>query len=153
VEDTTQADELVRSLVETALGCREDEREGYLRSACGSNLTLFNLAWKYVHSEERMKGFLLEPLYPLVEYDYPVEPGQLLINRFRIVREVAQGGMGIVWEAMDEKLQRLVAIKCAKSGFREHLPPEVRNATEISHPNVCKIFASFGEFVGGFERV
>ncbi|MGH9694328.1 MAG: serine/threonine-protein kinase, partial [Bryobacteraceae bacterium] len=54
--------------------------------------------------------------------------------------EVAQGGMGIVWEAIDEKLERKVAIKCAKAGFGKQLPPEVRNAREISHPNVCKIF-------------
>ncbi|MFN0168163.1 MAG: protein kinase domain-containing protein, partial [Bryobacteraceae bacterium] len=70
----------------------------------------------------------------------PFQPGELLEGRFRIVREVAQGGMGIVYEATDEKLDRRVAVKCAKAGFRRRLPPEVRNATEISHPNVCKIF-------------
>ena len=48
--------------------------------------------------------------------------------------------MGIVWEAVDEKLERRVALKCAKAGFGKQLPPEVRNAREISHPNVCKIF-------------
>jgi tetratricopeptide (TPR) repeat protein len=37
-------------------------------------------------------------------------------------------------------LERKVAIKCAKRGFGKQLPPEVRNAREISHPNVCKIF-------------
>ena len=47
---------------------------------------------------------------------------------------------GIVWEALDEKLDRRVALKCAKAGFGKQLPPEVRNAREISHPNVCKIF-------------
>jgi eukaryotic-like serine/threonine-protein kinase len=56
------------------------------------------------------------------------------------VREVAHGGMGIVYEVMDEKLGRRVAIKCAKAGFGKQLPPEVRHAREISHPNVCKIF-------------
>ncbi len=48
--------------------------------------------------------------------------------------------MGVVYEAMDERLERRIAIKCAKTGFRKRLPPEVRNAREISHPNVCKIF-------------
>ena len=48
--------------------------------------------------------------------------------------------MGIVYEAVDEKLERRIALKCAKIGFRKRLPPEVRNASEISHPNVCKIF-------------
>jgi serine/threonine protein kinase len=87
-----------------------------------------------------MNGFLLDPLYPAASYEHPFEPGELLDGRFRIVREIAQGGMGIVYEAVDEKLQRRIALKCAKTGFRKRLPPEVRNATEISHPNVCKIF-------------
>ncbi len=87
-----------------------------------------------------MNGFLLDPLYPAASNEHPFEPGELLDGRFRIVREIAQGGMGIVYEALDEKLQRRIALKCAKTGFRKRLPPEVRNATEISHPNVCKIF-------------
>src|SRR5262249_52895334 len=33
-----------------------------------------------------------------------------------------------------------IAIKCAKTGFQKRLPPEVRHAREIAHPNVCKIF-------------
>ncbi len=140
MEKTTQADELVMSLVELALTRPEGEREVYLRGACGNNSELFSKAWHYVEWENKMKGFLLEPLHPSAEYDHPFEPGQILINRFRIVREVAHGGMGVVYDAMDQKLDRRVAIKCAKSGFRKQLPPEVRHAREISHPNVCKIF-------------
>src|SRR5439155_9255235 len=49
-------------------------------------------------------------------------------------------GMGIVYEAVDLKLDRRIALKCAKTGFGKRLPPEVRNATQIAHPNVCKIF-------------
>src|SRR5437867_2084171 len=48
--------------------------------------------------------------------------------------------MGIVFEAFDEKLERRVALKCAAAGFRSRLPPEVRTASEISHPNVCRTF-------------
>src|SRR5207249_6024296 len=33
-----------------------------------------------------------------------------------------------------------LAIKCAKSGFRRWLPREVRHASEIGHPSVCRIF-------------
>ena len=62
--------------------------------------------------------------------EHRFEPGELLADRFRIVREVAQGGMGIVYEALDEKLERRIALKCAKSGFRKRLPPEVRHASE-----------------------
>ena len=136
----SQDDDLVMSLVDLALARRADEREACLRNACEDDHELFDQVWKYVQWEQRMNGFLLEPLYPAASNEHPFDPGELLDGRFRIVREVAQGGMGVVYEAMDEKLERRIALKCAKTGFRKRLPPEVRNATEISHPNVCKLF-------------
>ncbi|MBV8729990.1 MAG: serine/threonine protein kinase, partial [Acidobacteriia bacterium] len=129
------------SLVDLALAQPAGERRAYLRSACDGNAALFSQAWHYVEWEERMGGFLLESLYSLDLADTEFQPGQLLLDgRFRIVARIGEGGMGIVYEAMDEKLGRRIAIKCAKAGFRKRLPPEVRLATEIGHPNVCKIF-------------
>jgi eukaryotic-like serine/threonine-protein kinase len=140
VENKAQDDELVMGLVELTLACPPGEREDYLRSACANDSQLLTAVWKYVTAEHRMNGFLLDPLYPR----FPTEPlfqtGDLLDGRFRIVRLVAEGGMGVVYEARDEKLDRRIAIKTAKPGYGERLPPEARNATEISHPNVCKTF-------------
>jgi serine/threonine protein kinase/Flp pilus assembly protein TadD len=72
--------------------------------------------------------------------DDPVAPGQLLAGRFHVTRRIAQGGMGVVYEAFDEKLGRRIALKCARGGHDRHLTPEVRLATEVSHPNICKIY-------------
>ncbi len=133
-------DELVMGLVELALTQPENQRKSYLESACSGNAELFSQVWNYVQAESRMRGFLLDPLYAAAADETPFQPGELLDSRFRIVGEVARGGMGIVYEAFDEKLDRRIALKCARSGFRKRLPPEVRHASEISHPNVCKIF-------------
>jgi serine/threonine protein kinase/tetratricopeptide (TPR) repeat protein len=135
-----QGDDLTMSLVEEALSRPEDQREAYLRNACGSNTKRFEEALNYIVWEKRMQGFLLDPLQTSNKDVCPFEPGQLLINRFRVIREIAQGGMGIVCEAIDERLKRRVALKCAKAGYGKQLPPEVRNASQIAHPNVCKIF-------------
>src|SRR5215472_13305614 len=105
-------DELVMTLVELALAQPENQREKYLETACSGNSSLFEQAWSYVQTEARMHGFLLDPLYPPAQEENPFEPGQLLEGRFRIVREVARGGMGIVYEAFDEKLNRRIALKC-----------------------------------------
>lgn len=70
----------------------------------------------------------------------PFQAGQTVNGRFQVLRVVAQGGMGIVYEAWDRKVEERVALKCAKRGLNRHLPPEVRHAREITHPNVCKIF-------------
>jgi eukaryotic-like serine/threonine-protein kinase len=140
MENKAQDDDLVMNLVELALGQPEQERRAYLQRACAGESELFDQAWEYVQWEGRMQGFLLEPLYSPPLNEHPFEPGELLDSRFRILREIAQGGMGVVYEAMDERLDRRIAIKCAKTGFRKRLPPEVRYAREITHPNVCKIF-------------
>jgi serine/threonine protein kinase/Flp pilus assembly protein TadD len=134
-----QDDEVVMTLVERALSQPPETQETFIRTACGGDVELFTEVWDYVRWNHRMKDFLLDPLFPTLP-DQHFEAGELLANRFRIVREVARGGMGIVYEAKDERLGRRIALKCAKSGFGKRLPPEVRHASEISHPNVCKIF-------------
>src|SRR5271166_5394062 len=137
-EDAITNDELVMSLVEQALNQPEEDRERYVRKECCGDASLFETVWQYVKWDERMKGFLVESLYSLLAKESELPPGLLLENRFRIVRKVAAGGMGVVYEARDEKLGRRIAIKCAKAGFHARLSPEVRLASEINHPNVCK---------------
>jgi serine/threonine-protein kinase len=139
VRNASHDDDLVIGLVESALARPPEQRAIYLRNACARDSELFDEVWKYVLAEEEMKGFLLEPLYRLAD-ERPFHPGEVVAGRFQILREVAQGGMGVVYEAWDVKLDRRTAIKCAKRGFDKRLPPEVRNAREITHPNICKIF-------------
>lgn len=139
MDPNSSTDDLAMTLMEQALRVPEAERERFLRAACGEDTTLFQDAWSYVKWEEKMSGFLRQPLRAPPEQP-PFEPGQLLIGRFLVIREVARGGMGIVWEATDRKLDRRVALKCGRRGHGKQLPPEVRNAREISHPNVCKIY-------------
>lgn len=135
-----QDDDLVMNLVDLALARPREEREGFLQEACSGDADLFGKAWSYVEWEDRMQGFLKEPLFQPPSREHPFEEGAVVDGRFRIVREIARGGMGVVYEAWDEKLERRLAIKCAKAGFHKRLSPEVRLASEISHPNVCRIF-------------
>ncbi len=132
-------DELVMSLVESALERSAEELEPYLRSVCGDNQDLYQDVRKRVEWEQRMGGFLRDPLIPSEIMNPRLEPGTRLADRFRIVREVGSGGMGVVYEAVDEKLNRRIAVKCAKAGFWARLPPEARSAREVSHYNVCKV--------------
>jgi len=79
-------------------------------------------------------------------------PGTLLGARFRLVRHVATGGMGSVFEAFDEVLRVRVALKVfrARDGEGENagrLEREVRLARRVSHPNVLRVF----EFFSGTE--
>jgi serine/threonine protein kinase/Flp pilus assembly protein TadD len=132
-------DELVMSLVESALERSPEELEPYLQSVCGGNPDLYQDVRKRVEWEQRMGHFLRDPLIPSEIMNPRLEPGTRLADRFRIVRELGSGGMGVVYEAVDEKLNRRIAVKCAKAGFWARLPPEARSAREVSHYNVCKV--------------
>src|SRR5947208_491208 len=73
-------------------------------------------------------------------------PGQILAERYRIVALAGRGGMGEVFRAEDLTLGQIVAMKFlperlsqdARALARFHA--EVRNARQVSHPNVCRVF-------------
>jgi serine/threonine-protein kinase len=136
-------DEILMSLVESAMERPPEEREQFLRAACTSS-SLYDDALLRVEWEERMGGFLHEAFVSWSDVadetpEIVFDPDTLLDGRFRVLRKVGQGGMGLVYEALDEKLSRRVAIKCARLGFQHRLPPEARTAREVSHFNVCKV--------------
>jgi tetratricopeptide (TPR) repeat protein len=133
-------DDLVMDLVDQAQARPAGERDAFLESVCGDNAALLAEVREYLYWEGQMGGFLREPVLSRPAADVNFQPGDLLAGRFRIFREIAHGGMGIVYEALDERLDRRIALKCARAGHGNRLPPEVRHASEVSHANVCKIF-------------
>jgi serine/threonine protein kinase/tetratricopeptide (TPR) repeat protein len=136
----SQRDDRLMSLCELALRMPAPQREAGLRAATAGDTGLFEEVWTRVQWEERLGDFLLEPLAPPRDLDHPLTPGQLLADRFEIVREVAEGGMAVVYEAIDRKLNQRIAIKCPKTVFRRRLPPEARHALQVSHPNICRVY-------------
>jgi eukaryotic-like serine/threonine-protein kinase len=67
-------------------------------------------------------------------------PGDLLANRFRILRYIARGGMGEVYEAEDLELGVHIALKTVMQGDLAQIRQEVQTARLVTHPNVCRIF-------------
>jgi hypothetical protein len=73
------------------------------------------------------------------------EVGALLDSRYRIVRFVGRGGMGEVYEAHDQLMDRQVALKTIlhsiadRSRAARRFKAEVRNAQRVAHPHVCRI--------------
>jgi len=127
-------------LVSGVLEQSPETRESYLRSACGHDSELYAEVEERVLWEERMEGFLTRSLIETLELlDRPFEPGELVAGRFRVLKEAGRGGMGVVYEAHDQKLDRRVALKTAVRGHDNRLPPEARAASEVSHFNVCKV--------------
>jgi eukaryotic-like serine/threonine-protein kinase len=67
------------------------------------------------------------------------------IGQYQIRRKIGAGGMGVVYEGWDERLQRAVAIKTLHQSFenqdaRGRLWREARSLARVSHPGVCQVF-------------
>ena len=82
--------------------------------------------------------------------------GGLLGQRYRLVARIAGGGMGEVWRAVDEVLDRVVAVKILRreyaddATFRERFRAEARHTAGLAHPSVAAVY-DFGDGDDGSE--
>lgn len=76
--------------------------------------------------------------------------GVTLSGRYRLQRLIATGGMGQVWEAVDNRLGRRVAVKVLKSEFSsdpefiERFRAEARTTAMLNHPGIASVH-DYGE--------
>ncbi|HEV8629021.1 MAG TPA: protein kinase [Thermoanaerobaculia bacterium] len=82
---------------------------------------------------------------PLLSYEQ-LEIGASILDRFRLLRGLGEGGMGKVFRARDERLEEDVVIKVIRPELAyqaealERFKREIRLARRITHPNVVRIF-------------
>jgi non-specific serine/threonine protein kinase len=67
------------------------------------------------------------------------------IGRYAIARKLGEGGMGVVYAARDERLERVVALKTMSAVARDETARrrfwrEARAAASVNHPNICQIY-------------
>jgi serine/threonine protein kinase len=72
-----------------------------------------------------------------------------LAGRYQLCKRLAAGGMGQVWQAVDQILDRPVAVKLPHDDTRDHrfvsrLRAEARRAAAVSHPGIAGVF-DYGE--------
>src|SRR5262245_7281193 len=92
------------------------------------------------------EGFVVDPDAPGAPP--PLGPGALALERYRILNPVGAGGMGAVYAAHDETLDRRVALKLLRphasstpvADLKARLQREARIMARLSHPNVLPVF-------------
>jgi serine/threonine protein kinase len=75
-------------------------------------------------------------------------PDTVIQDRYRIVRQLGKGGMGAVYEAVDERLDITVALKetlSADVGVRKQFEQEARLLAKLQHPALPRVSDHFTE--------
>ena len=123
------------------------ERDVFLNAACGDNEPLREQVQQLIDSYE--SGFMNEPaLGKVVEAmssSDRLTEGELF-GRYRVVRLIGSGGMGEVYLAHDDELDRPVALKLLHRDVAEdkerlrRFIQEARAASALNHPNILTIY-------------
>jgi tetratricopeptide (TPR) repeat protein len=132
-----------------------DRRAVFLDEACHGDVNLRNEVERLLAADADTASFVFRspPSAPP-----RLEEGHLLAGRFRVVRFIAAGGMGDVYEVDDLELHERLALKTIRPevvGYGRALAwfkHEVQFAKRVSHPNVCRIH-DFGTHHGATADV
>jgi serine/threonine protein kinase/Flp pilus assembly protein TadD len=75
-----------------------------------------------------------------------IQPGDFLLH-YRLLEQLGQGGGGVVWRALDTRLNREVAVKLLSGGIAaspegwSRLDQEARALAALNHPNIVTVYA------------
>ncbi|MGD2115332.1 MAG: tetratricopeptide repeat protein [Acidobacteriota bacterium] len=147
----------IETLFEEALDLPEEERRAFVAGACPDDPDLAAEVVRMLAAHETGGGLLDRPpgargallsavLQAGAEGDEAPGPVGSSAGPYRVVREVGRGGMGVVYEAWDERLRRPLALKFlpaslhADAEARARFLDEARAASALEHPAICTIY-------------
>ncbi|MGW4206776.1 protein kinase domain-containing protein [Lentzea sp. NPDC004789] len=73
------------------------------------------------------------------------EDGEIIAGRYRLLSPIGRGSMGVVWQARDEELDRVIAVKLLNADRRApdavaRMLREGRLAARLRHPHAIRVF-------------
>ena len=124
-------------------------RQNYLNQVCGKNKTLLAEVESLLASHDSSDSFLETPAIARVT-EMLENNGQKLkkgkcFGNYEIIKQIGTGGMGEVYLAQDNKLDRKVAVKILNENFSKHesnlgrFIQEAKAASALNHPNILVI--------------
>src|SRR5659263_223576 len=72
--------------------------------------------------------------------------GIILLNRYKLLRQIGKGGMALVFEGKDLMLERPIAVKLLRNDFSKDVDfqnrfrQEARSAANLSHPGIVTVY-------------
>jgi eukaryotic-like serine/threonine-protein kinase len=149
---TSQQWQQMKDLLVEALELSPEKRGTFLDQACGADHALRNEIDALLSEEEFVAAKFLQSLPRLEENnDAPESEGSLhagliIAERFQLIRELGEGGMGQVWLAeQTSPVRRLVALKLIRAGMYDksvvkRFQAERQSLAIMDHPAIAKVF-------------
>src|SRR5262249_31839810 len=122
------------------------DRAAYLDFACGADAELRAQVEALLRSHEEAGSLLEQPLFrpsPTVDYSHAAEQPGTVIDPYKLIQQIGEGGMGTVWMAQQtEPVKRLVAVKLIKAGMDSgqviaRFEAERQALALMDHPNIA----------------
>lgn len=136
--------ERIEDIFNHALSLNPNARLDYVASQCEGDKHLQHQVLTLLDADDDSDRYLSDisdSFYPLMN-DIELDR----VKHYQLLEKIGEGGMGIVYKALDEKLQRIVAIKFLLA-YRAKNPSdktrfmhEAKAAAGLNHPNVCEVF-------------
>jgi serine/threonine protein kinase len=140
----------LKEIFHLALDQPSATREAFLAHACAGDPQLKLRIEDMLRDHSRSGGLLDTPPWQQGRADPEsalcFRPGQLVAGRYEVVRFIAKGGMGEVYEARDLEFNDAIALKtllpeiAAIDQMVLRFKREIQLSRRIAHPNVCKMF-------------
>ena len=138
----------LKDLFEHVRALPTESRSAYLAANCHDTPTLRLEVEALLASHERATTFLEGPAALLDgsigTSSVPGVPTR--IGRYRITDTLGEGGMGVVYAALDEQLERPIAVKVLRHEraddptSRARFWREARLAASVNHPHICQLY-------------
>ena len=147
----------IKEIFEEAVAQPLIERKSYVRRACRDELDLEVEVLRLLEAFDDTDSSVNRAECQFVPAALPsrtFRDGQVVCDRFQIVRFIAQGGMAEVYEAYDAKLCESIAIKtihpkiASSHDAVEQFKSEVRRTRRIAGPNICHVYDLFTHSTG-----
>lgn len=139
----------VREIFEAALEQAPESREEFVRQACSPDTDLTREVLSLLSHHDPDVTFLEGTLF---QEGSPEATARLLtegetLGPYRILGEAGRGGMGVVYRALDTRLDRTVALKAVSPLLgrndeqRRRLRREAKVAASLNHPAIAAVYA------------
>ena len=150
----------IKIIAQDALASPTKEREAFINNACQGDLELKKEINSLLHFHDEVGEFLEQPLIELSSIKTApsvarqlLSPGTLLQQRYLIIEQIGQGGMGAVYKAQDKRLNNVVALKqTIVAGERLHkaFEQEAQLLAQLRHAALPVVIDHFYEPQGQF---